>query len=259
VASEAYAIREVPQCFWIVGCLGYRGFFAKEDADGFAEDLAGEGYDVLVRPVRAYSTLGWFDDPVLNTFLQGGELTLVSTIYHEQAHALLFISGDTAFNESFASFVEEEAVRRFLAGEGERGRALLERYAAWNADKRRFRAIVLRGRARLEALYGSDVPRTAMAVEKEQLFGLMREDYQKEKKSFRIASYDGWFDQPLNNAYLVGVQQYRSWVDAFRRLFRREGEDFVRFFRAARALSELSRETRDARLQQLERETVADS
>jgi predicted aminopeptidase len=259
VASQAYAIREYAHCFLIVGCLGYRGFFAKPDAEAFAEGLAQEGYDVLVRPVRAYSTLGWFDDPVLNTFLRGGELRLISTIFHEQAHTLLFIKGDTAFNESFATFVEEEGVRRYLAGRGEKGAALLRRYGAWNGDKRRFREIVLTGRRRLETLYASGKAREEMAGEKRRLFEQMREDYQKQKKSFRIASYDGWFDRPLNNAHLVGVQHYRSWVGAFRALFQREGQDFLRFYQAARELSELPRAEREAKLDRLEKETLAHS
>ena len=263
VASDAYAVKEFRHCFLIVGCLGYRGFFAKADADAFSAELAEAGYDVLVRPVRAYSTLGWFDDPVLSTYIRSPDFRLVATIFHEQAHGLLFVNGDTAFSESFATFVEEEGVRRYLVGRGGPDSAQLERYLTLNADQRRFREIVLGGRGRLENLYASQLPRAEMTGEKQRLFALLKADYQKAKKSFKIASYDAWFDRELNNAHLVGFEHYRSWLRAFQAMFDRNGRDFTRFYAAARELAEQPREVRDARLKSLEEETeggrIADS
>lgn len=263
VASEAYAVKGYQNCFLIVGCLGYRGFFDKADGDQFAAELAGQGYDVLIRPVRAYSTLGWFDDPVLSSYIRSPDTQLIATIFHEQAHGILFVKGDTAFSESFSTFVEQEAVRRYLQTRGGNGARQLEHYLGLIADQRRFRKIVLRGRKRLERLYASDISRGEMARQKKLQFQSLREDYQKEKKSFKIVSYDGWFERELNNAHLVGIQQYRSWLQAFQGLFERNGRNLESFFAAAVELAELPREKREARLRALENsreeKPVADS
>lgn len=252
VASEAYALKSYQNCYFIVGCLGYRGFFDKADSEEFAEGLARQGYDVLLRPVRAYSTLGWFDDPVLSTYIRSADAQLIATIFHEQAHGVLFVKGDTAFSESFSTFVEREGVRRYLMKLGDGGRDALKRYLAVNEDQERFRRIVLRGRERLERLYASKIARAEMDRQKLRIFEELREDYQKQKKSFKIASYDGWFDRELNNAHLVGFEQYRSWLKAFENLFQRSGRDFAGFFVLARELAGMPRDKRDARMKSLE-------
>jgi len=257
VASQRFAVKEVTQCYLVVGCLGYRGYFDPEDAKAFAADLTQEGYDVTVRPVRAYSTLGWFDDPVLNTYIRSSDLNLISTILHEQAHQVLFIKGDTAFNESFATFVEEEGVHQFLKQKGSKGDALIEHYKKADADQALFQQIVLNGRKQLETLYKKTLPPVEMERAKAETFEAMRNEYRKQKKSFEVLNYDHWFNRDLNNAHLVGVQQYYSWVGAFRQLFRQEDSDFPRFFAAVRLLSELPEEQRTARLKALEEKTLA--
>ena len=259
VASEPFTFRAFRNCFPVVGCLNYRGFFERADANGFAGGLEGEGLDVWVRPVSAYSTLGWFDDPVLNTTLRAADLQIVATVLHEQAHQVLFVKGDTAFNESFATFVEREGVPRFLEGQGGQGDAQLARYEALHEDRQRFRAILLRGKARLQGLYGSGRPTAEMVAEKARLFAQMRQDYQNERGSFKLASYDSWFAQDLNNAHLVGVEQYQSWVGAFQALFDRSGQDFARFYAAAKELADLTPEGRLTRMQTLAKESVPKS
>jgi len=260
VASEEFAIKAVEHCFLIVGCLGYRGYFDKADAKSLAEELAAESKDVRVRPVQAYSTLGWFDDPVLNTFLESeDELGVIGTIIHEQAHRVLFVKGDTAFNESFAHFVEAQGTGLFLAGRGDDGKAPLERYRAQGADRDRFRTIVKRGTELLNRLYRSEMTPEEMRVEKMRLFDRMRRDYQNEKNSFIINNYDGWFDQPLNNAHLVSFTFYESRLAAFRALFVENEEDFSRFFGAAQTLAEMPQEERRARLDLLEIQDAANT
>lgn len=262
VAAEAYALKEVKQCFLVVGCLGYRGFFDPAEAKAFAATMTAQGYDALVRPVVAYSTLGWFDDPVLSTYIRTEDLRLVSTILHEQAHRLLFIKGDTAFNESFAVFVAEEGLRRFVraqAGQGGQGTKGLARHLARKAERERFRRIVLRGRARLEELYKKLPPPAERAAAKARVFARLREDYQKVRESFKIMRYDRWFEQQLNNAHLVGFLHYRGRVGAFRALLARHGGDLARFFEAARQLSLLPPAEREARLDALEETTLAES
>ncbi|HKI97874.1 MAG TPA: aminopeptidase [bacterium] len=258
VATPALSLAEHRFCYPIVGCLGYRGYFAKADAQAEAAELHADGLDTLVRPVRAYSTLGWFNDPVLNTFLAGDDTELIGTIIHEQTHRLYFLKGATDFNESFAVFVEGEGVRRYLSQPGENP-ALITRYEAIRADQQRFLDIVRRGRARLAELYGSDLPDADKRTRKPALFEAMRQDYQKERSSFTLLNYDDWFAQPLNNAYLAGVEQYARHVAAFRALFIESGRDFPRFYAAVEALGALPADEREARLNRLEHKVVARS
>jgi len=257
LAAPEFSLKEKAFCYPIVGCLGYRGYFKKADAEDYAEALrVDEGLDVVVRPVSAYSTLGWFDDPVLNTFLREGDTQMVATLFHEQAHGVYFLKGDTAFNESFASFVEESALRAYLA-EGDQNQVNLARWEAAQEDRKRYRNLVLAGRNRLEALYDRGGDPDAMRLEKARLFDQLRQDYQKARESFKILNYDRWFAQPLNNAHLAGFSQYETYVNAFRALFEEAGRDYGRFFEAVKALGELPPEERKARLSQLEKRFVA--
>jgi predicted aminopeptidase len=258
VAAPPLSLEAHPFCYLVVGCLGYRGYFAQEDAEALAARLRGEGLDVLVRPVRAYSTLGWFNDPVLNTFLAGDDVQLAGTIIHEQAHRRYFLKGATDFNESFAEFVEGEGVARFLAQPG-RDPAGVARFEALRADERRFRALVLRGRERLAALYASDLPDADKLARKATLLQALRDDYQNERASFTLLNYDDWFARPLNNAHLVGVAQYARHIAAFRALFAQSGRDFPRFYTAVEALGGLAPEAREARLNELEQSVAARS
>jgi predicted aminopeptidase len=253
VASEPYQFKAVEHCFFIAGCFDYKGYFAKEDADAFAAKLAADGKDVLVRAVRAYSTLGWFDDPVLNTFLQSDELELLGTVLHEQAHRAIFVKNDTPFNEGYAEFVEAEGVREYLEARGEHGSASIKTHQAHLADAERFHQILLRGRKRLEELYESGKPEPELRVGKARLLDAMRQDYQAERNSFIVFEYDGWFARSLNNADLLSVEQYQSRVPAFAALFRENGNDFAKFLDAVRILAKLPPEKRNERLDELEK------
>ena len=255
VASEPYRFQAVEHCFFIAGCFDYKGYFAREDADAFAAKLTAEGKDVLVRPVRAYSTLGWFDDPVLNTFLQADELELMGTVLHEQAHRAIFVKNDTPFNEGLAEFVEDQGVREYLEGRGGEAVALLKTYDSRLADEERFHQILLRGRERLDRLYQSGKPEPEQREEKARLFDALRQDYQAERNSFIVFQYESWFAQPLNNAHLLSVEQYQSRVAAFAALFRESGNKFAEFLEAVRTLAKLPPDERKAKLDELEKST----
>jgi predicted aminopeptidase len=258
VAAPPLSLEAHAFCYPIVGCLGYRGYFAKADAQAEAGRLAGEGLDVIVRPVSAYSTLGWFNDPVLNTFLRMDDTQLIGTIIHELAHRRYFLKGETDFNESYAEFVQDEGVHLYLAQPGQDA-ARIARYEAIQADERRFRELVLAARARLASLYASPLPDAEKLARKPALFDALRQDYQNERSSFKLLNYDDWFAQPLNNATLVGVTQYARHIAAFRALFMESGRDFSRFYAAVEALGQLPSEERAARLNQLEQKVVARS
>src|SRR6185295_6312630 len=107
----AFSTEAKQECFPFVGCVSYRGFFAEADARRHAEKLRSAGNDVYVGGVPAYSTLGWFDDPLLSTFIRYPDAQLSRLLFHELAHQVAYSRDDTAFNESFAVAVEEEGVR----------------------------------------------------------------------------------------------------------------------------------------------------
>jgi predicted aminopeptidase len=118
VAAPEFSIEPLRWCFPFTGCLSYRGYFKESNARAFAAALAARGNDTLVAGVSAYSTLGHFADPVLNTMMRYGDLDLVATLFHELAHQLIYVKGDSEFNESFAVTIEQEGLRRWLAARG---------------------------------------------------------------------------------------------------------------------------------------------
>jgi predicted aminopeptidase len=253
VAAPELEMREHQWCYPIAGCLGYRGYFDRADAQALAKALSADGFDVAIRPVRAYSTLGWFDDPVLNTFLGEEDVDLAATIIHEQAHRRLWVAGDTTFNESFAGFVEREGLRRFAESRrASGGEALWLRYAALEAERDRFTELVLHARTGLLTLYASPLTPEEKRKRKQEAIAALRADYQKQRDAFKLSDYESWFAQPLNNAHLVGIAQYQSRRDAFRALFQQQGGDFAKFFTAVEALGKRPAAEREAALDRLE-------
>ncbi len=247
VAAEEFSLNAKTWCFPVAGCVGYRGYFDKADAQAYAEQLAAENYDVSVGGASAYSTLGWFDDPVLDTMLRGGTVRFVGTLFHELAHQVLYVKDDSNFNEAFATFVEQEGVRQWLAEHGES-----ERVEAYNASQQRvleFLALLKQTRDELAELYAKDLPDTAMRAEKEAVFDNMRKAYESLKQQWGgYAGYDNWFRRELNNARLVAVSTYRRDVPAFQAMFDEAGQDMAAFFELARDTGDLPREQRRRRI-----------
>ncbi len=246
-ATPEFSLKPQEWCHLLVGCLAYRGYYDETRARAEAARLREQGLDVEVAPVQAYSTLGWFDDPVLNTMLSGSDEGLAGTIFHELAHQKLFVSGDTAFNESFASFVEEQGLRQYLRGAPDRADHVLRKSGRHD----QFVALVLETRARLEALYALGLPEPEMRTRKQAEFTRLRVDYEKLKQSAwgGDGRYDSWIAGELNNARLLPFGIYHQWVPAFGALFRDSGENWPAFYRAAKALAD---QPGDARLAALE-------
>ncbi|WP_354681737.1 aminopeptidase [Cupriavidus plantarum] len=237
-------------CFPIVGCITYRGYYAQEDAERYAADLRKEGYDAYVAGIPAYSTLGYFDDPLLNTFVYLPEGELARMIFHELAHQVVYVRNDTAFNESFATAVETAGVERWLAEDASPdARASYRLY-----DERRvqFRAMLLRTRDRLVALYRSDQDADAKRRAKAQIFTDLRTEYETLKTSWGgYSGYDRWFDRPLTNAQLAAVATYQQWVPAFTALLAQCHGDWKCFYAAAGRIGDLPAKERDAALRKL--------
>jgi predicted aminopeptidase len=250
VATPALSLQAKTWCFPVVGCVAYRGYFDEADARAYGDELAAQGMDVAVVGARAYSTLGWFDDPILNTILYDAEYRFAGTLFHELAHERVFVEGDTAFNESYAVTVEREGVRRWLAGAA--SPAMLHAYDRERARREDFLALVLVARGRLEALFESSVDDAVKAREKAQIYATLRADYAKLKSSWGgYGGYDSWFGSELNNARLALLATYNVHVPAFERLIAKEHGDMEKFHQAVEALSKLPKEERDADLDRL--------
>ncbi len=248
-AAPEFSTRPVQWCFAMAGCVNYRGYFAKADADAFAAGAAANGHDVYVAGVAAYSTLGWFADPVLNTFVHYPPVELARIIFHELSHQVVYVKDDSVFNESFAVAVEREGVKRWVAQHGSaQDRQLFEQSQARRAD---FLALVQDYRARLEALYQQRLAPDATRIERQHLFADMRRDYEALKVKWgNFAGYDRWFAQPPNNALLASVAIYTQRVPAFEAMLREHNHDLPKFFEAVKALARLDRKARDAALNQ---------
>lgn len=249
-ATPEFSLEPIESCFPLVGCLAYRGYYDKAHAQEQAQKLRETGYDVDIGGVPAYSTLGWFDDPVLSTMMRWTDANLIGTVFHELAHQRLFVKDDTTFNESYARFVEQQGLREFLAA----GRidAVDPR-----TDRRReaqFVALVIATRKRLSKIYSQPLSPQAMREQKSQAFAQLRRDYEamRNREWNGDRDYDGWFARDLNNASLLPVGLYDEWVPAFSALFAQSGRDWTRFHTACAELGRLDTVRRAQRLAELQ-------
>jgi predicted aminopeptidase len=229
-AAAELAVEAKQECFPFAGCVSYRGFFSEADAQKHAEGLRKQGYDVYVGGVAAYSTLGWFDDPLLSTFIDFSDTQLARLVFHELAHQKLYAKNDTAFNESFAVTVEEEGVRRWLEAEG-RG-AELAAFRALQVRKRDFAARVKQARERLASIYAAGGSREALLEQKRGEFDRLRRDY------------PGIVPAEPNNAFLVSIALYTEMVPAFERLLAACNGDLGEFYRRATKISSMPKDER---------------
>ncbi|MEE9320870.1 MAG: aminopeptidase [Granulosicoccus sp.] len=247
VAADEFSVQPRTWCFPVAGCVSYRGYFDEEDAKGYAEKLASENADVTVGGASAYSTLGWFDDPILDTMLRGGDLRYVGTLFHELAHQVLYVKNDSNFNEAYASFVEQTGVRRWLTARGEADRIAV--YDASQARGAQFAQLLKQTREQLQSLYAEELAADVMRKRKKDVFARMRASYDTLKVEWNgYKGYDGWFSRELNNARLVAVSTYRRYVPAFAAMYDEAGADMLAFHDLARSVSELDSEERQSRM-----------
>lgn len=260
VAAPALSLALRPWCFPLAGCVGYRGYFDEAEARRFAASLNSD-LDVAVYPVPAYSTLGWMNwaggDPLLNTFIGYPEGELARLLFHELAHQVVYVSGDTAFNESFATAVERLGGARWLAQSSDDARRT---YAQFDGRRSEFRALTRATRTRLQALY-ADISLSDADKRQRKMLILsgFRQAYEALKTHWGgYAGYDTWVAQ-ANNASFGAQAAYDQWVPAFEALFEREGNDFVRFYDAVRRLADRPAAEREAALQALSPATATAS
>lgn len=245
VATEEFSVDPERWCFPFVGCVAYRGYFDKAAADRFANRLAAEGLDTHSGGSTAYSTLGYFDDPVLSTMVNGGEQYVASLLFHELAHQKLYVKDDSEFSEAFAMIVEELATERWLVQHGTA--TDLERYRLRLQRRAEFGELIAVQQARLRAIYASGATAEQLRADKARAFEALRADYGALKAKWQgNTDYDVWFAQPLNNATLASVATYTRWLPALRGRLQEVG--LAGFYADAAAIAELAAEEREAQL-----------
>lgn len=234
-------------CFVFAGCVTYRGYFARDKAERFAADMKQEGHDVYTGGVPAYSTLGWFSDSLLNTFIHHSEANLAGLLFHELAHQVLYVSNDTAFNESFATVVELEGVKRWFERHGTSQQA--EAYRQKIQRREEFMALVLKHKARLAEIYDSDFSDATKRSAKAAVFEDLQTDYTKLKTGWGGQSdYDKWFAQDLNNAHLAAIGLYNRHVKVFQKLLTQQRGDLAAFYRSVKEIAKLPKAERETAL-----------
>jgi predicted aminopeptidase len=261
VAAPSLSVDPVTWCFPVAGCVPYRGYFDEAAAQYFARHLEGQGYDVHVYGVPAYSTLNWFDDPVLNTFVHYPEAHLAGLIFHELAHQKLYIKNDGVFNESFAQTIELVGIERWLISRQQPDAVVA--YRQYRARQQEFIDLVLQTRQKLDKLYRSDdIAESAKLATREQLFSEFQQRYATLKQGWGgDGRFDGWANRPLNNSHFALVATYHTYVPAFFYLLKESDGDLLSFYQKAAELAGLSPTQRDAALQPLldvETEEAAD-
>jgi predicted aminopeptidase len=249
VAAPALSLTARQWCFPIAGCVNYRGYYDQQAALDYAAQLRSEGDDVQVLGVPAYSTLGWFNDPVISTFIRYPDAELARLVFHELAHQEFYVKGDSEFNESFATAVESAGVARWLQ---ENGNAEQEKtYREFEGRKHDFLDLLLRRRAELAKIYASNASDQTKLQEKAEVFAALQADYQVLKQHWGgYPGYDRWFASPLSNAHLALIATYHDLEPGFEVLLR-QSPDFKQFYAKVRALGALDKAARHRALHKL--------
>lgn len=250
IATREFSLKPKKWCFPVAGCVPYRGFFEKQKAQDSADHLSRKGMDVIVSPATAYSSLGWFRDPLLSTMLTGSETRLAAYLFHELAHQRLYVKNDGLFNEGYASFVEEWGVRSWLDS-----RHLPDELETWLKLRRvseDFSSLVGKTRGELASLYLSQQPEDIMRSKKSEIFTRFELDYQRlrDEKWEGKDYYAKWFKEPLNNARLALYNTYKGGHCAFQRLWDHGGGNWQKFHQLAEQKSRLPKEKRTEWLKQ---------
>lgn len=230
-ASPEFSLESKKWFYPAVGEMDYRGYFNEQDTVTYAKELRSEGYDVFIGGVDAYSTLGWFHDPVLNTFVWYPDIDLAETIFHELTHRKVFHAGKTVYNESLANTVAEEGVRRWLKHEGRL--ADLKKYEGRLVRRREFYKEIDDSRARLEKLYASGKPAAEMREEKSAILAKLRDSFRELRRKWGGHGLEEWLKEDINNGHIVSLKLYAEQMPLFERLLVECGGDLDLFYKRA--------------------------
>lgn len=239
VAAPVLSTKPKEWCFLFVGCLTYRGYFDKEKAQQHAAELQQQGYETYIGGVSAYSTLGWFDDPILNTMLSEKEFERVGVLFHELAHQLVYRKNNTEFNESFATYVEEEGVRRWFKSQNRE--EMLNDFYIFKEHEDQFYRLLLQTKNELEIIYTTHLTDAEKLAKKQQAFKDLKQRYKEIRKTWGDYSlYDKWMEQDLTNAHFVLVQTYNGLVPVFAKMLEKYKGDLAAFYEEVERIGHLS-------------------
>jgi predicted aminopeptidase len=243
-AAPEFSTQLKTWCYPIVGCTGYRGYFDETMLSDDMQALRDEGYDVHVGNVAAYSTLGWFDDPILNTAIYRSESRLIGLIFHELSHQQLYIENDTIFNESFATAVQRAGLEQWYSRQGKRDE--IDEMRTRNNGRELALEIITATRRQLAELYRQDLAEDEIRRQKDILLNTARDRYEAlEPQLARASGFDFWFSGELNNAKLGSVAAYHQHVQAFLKVLEHNNGQFVSFYQHAKRLGKLKPEKRN--------------
>ncbi|MGH8602623.1 MAG: aminopeptidase [Gammaproteobacteria bacterium] len=241
-ATPELSLTPLSYCYPVAGCVVYRGYFSKNDARVYAQKLHDLGYDVTVNGAVAYSTLRWFDDPVLSTMVDGDDTHLATVILHELAHQKLYVQNDTAFNEAFANTVAREGLRRWLLYKN-----IVKRDRPQGDLRRRrqeFIILVLRAQAKLDKLFSAPVSDARKRTGKAAILTDLRNEYERWKQRWSGSNaYDEWMLN-VDNAKIAAVTTYHDLERAFEAVLQSVGHHLPSFFNTVARLGELPPQTR---------------
>jgi predicted aminopeptidase len=247
VATPEFSIEPLQWCFPIAGCVAYRGYFSEKSARAFANKLQAKGFDVTVEGVAAYSTLGRVADPVLSTMLGYGNTELAAIIFHELSHQVIYVAGDSAFNEAFAMTVEQAGLTRWLKSRGRED--LLDRYHAVKGRQHEIVELFMRRRGELALLYASKLTTAAMRERKRAIFIALAEDIRSLAKSAGEGTpYADWLAEGLNNAHLASLATYFDCMPGFERLLAAQEGNLSAFYSSVRLLAGKPRAERHTKI-----------
>jgi len=253
-AAPALSLEPLRWCFLFAGCVSYKGYFNRDDAIEFADELKKQGHDVYVAGISAYSTLGWFADPMLNTIINRHEPELAGLIFHELAHQKIYVKDDTEFNESFATAVEIEGTRQWLMSMNMNKKHSDKKYRDFLERKKRraqFVELVMETRNSLQAVYSSKDTDEHKLLLKAKIIDRTRKKYQALRKQWHgYTGYDNWFRGKINNAKLSSVGTYHRFVPAFRKMITDE-KKLEDFYLAVEKLAKLAKSARHLRLDKI--------
>ena len=246
VAAPEFSLSPKKWCYPIAGCASYRGYFNKRDAEIHEGRLRAQGYDVYLGPVPAYSTLGWFDDPVLSSFVHWTPDRLANLLFHELAHRRVYIAGDTRFNESFAT-----AVSRIALPDWRRRNGIPAPKVANVEQARRVNGLMVTARKQLQEIYASQATTEEKRQRKAGTLRQLRYCYRKVSEGWTRDEKFTRLIEKTNNATLALISEYQSEVPAFVQLYKDSGSDWEAFYTAVEQLGALPKEERKRRLKYL--------
>lgn len=231
-AAPEFSLEPKKWFYPAVGEMDYRGYFREDHTVKMSDKLKAEGYDVCIGGVDAYSTLGWFHDPVLNTFVRYPDIDLAETVFHELSHRVVFRNGDTMFNESMANVVAEEGVKRWLRHE--KRFADLKNYEGRIVRRREFYREIDVARQDLKALYASGQPPEVMREKKQAILVNLRSQFLELRRRWGGKGLEGWLTEDLNNGHIVSLNLYADMMPHFEKLLKDCGGDLDLFFEKAK-------------------------